>query len=299
LIIDKPPGLTSLDVVSRLRRILRTKKIGHTGTLDPFATGVLVMLVGKATRLARFLDQDQKSYQALVQFGFETDTGDRDGTQKEEKSDVPPIDDLIGKINDVLVEFTGDISQIPPMYSAKKVKGKKLYELAREGIEIEREPVSLHIDELSVSSPPADIEPRSDVAVLDVTCGAGTYIRTLAEDIGKRIGVPCHLAELRRSRAGQFEISQAVTLEELEDLVENEKVESVLVSMSDSIDHLASQTLDDEMLGKVFHGMQIETHAECEAGQNVKLMNEANDLVAIGEATSDKMIQPRIVFNNE
>ena len=155
LIIDKPENFTSHDVVARLRRILQTKRIGHTGTLDPFATGVLVMLVGKATRLAQFLDKDAKEYEAVVRFGFETDTGDRTGEPKRIADSRFQIPDSGLQISDVEIEealksFRGEIEQIPPMYSAKKVDGVKLYELARKGIEIERKPAQVTIYNLEI-----------------------------------------------------------------------------------------------------------------------------------------------------
>ena len=146
LIIDKPEGFTSHDVVARLRRILKTKRIGHTGTLDPFATGVLVMLVGKATRLAQFLDKDAKEYETVVRFGFETDTGDRTGELRITNYELRDVS--VEEIETVLKDFRGEIEQTPPMYSAKKIDGKKLYELARKGIEIERKPVKITIYEI-------------------------------------------------------------------------------------------------------------------------------------------------------
>ena len=303
LIIDKPTGLTSHDVVSRLRRILRTKKIGHTGTLDPFATGVLVMLVGKATRIARFLDQDKKSYSALVKFGYETDTGDRDGeaVEKDNGQLAKGIggQELIRRIESVLPEFTGDIEQVPPMYSAKKVKGKKLYELAREGIEIEREPVSLKIYEISVQKESPMFEPVADSLVLNVTASAGTYIRTLAEDIGRRAGIGCHLAELRRLQAGNFSIIDSVSIEGLEQLAEEHRVAEKIVSMNDAICHLPQQTLTDLEVGKIANGIQIEARINSEIVQEVRLTNADHELVAIGQTTSDKTVQPRIVFKND
>jgi tRNA pseudouridine55 synthase len=153
LIIDKPVGLTSHDVVARLRRILKTKRIGHTGTLDPFATGVLVMLIGKATRLAQFFDRDAKEYEAVIRFGFETDTGDRTGRRKA-KGERRKAEELkIEELENVLASFRGEIEQTPPMYSAKKVAGKKLYELARKGVEIERKPVKITIYEIEIIEP--------------------------------------------------------------------------------------------------------------------------------------------------
>src|SRR5215203_3541312 len=148
LIIDKPENFTSHDVVGKLRKILRTKRIGHTGTLDPFATGVLVILVGKATRLAQFLDKDVKEYEAIVRFGFETDTGDRTGELRITNYELRDVS--VEDVERVLPDFRGEIEQIPPMYSAKKVEGKKLYELARKGVEIERNPVKVKIYELEI-----------------------------------------------------------------------------------------------------------------------------------------------------
>src|SRR5437868_141962 len=153
LIIDKPEGITSHDVVARARRILKTKRVGHTGTLDPFATGVLVLLVGQATRLAQFIDKDEKEYEALVRFGYETDTGDKTGIQKPESK--IQNEDPARMLNDVdwasvLREFRGEIEQVPPMYSAKKVGGKKLYELARQGQELARAPAKVLINEIEV-----------------------------------------------------------------------------------------------------------------------------------------------------
>ena len=148
LIIDKPVDWTSHDVVAKLRKILKTKRIGHTGTLDPFATGVMVIIVGKATRLAQFLDKDAKEYEAVVQFGFETDTGDLTGSRESRVESRESVS--VDEIERVLKDFRGEIEQTPPMYSAKKVDGKKLYELARKGIEIERKPVKVTIYKLEI-----------------------------------------------------------------------------------------------------------------------------------------------------
>ena len=217
LIIDKPAGITSHDVVARVRRILRTKKVGHAGTLDPFATGVLVVLVGNATRLAQFVDKDEKEYEAVIRFGFETDSGDRTGTRRENAEcgmrsaefDVDAYD-----WENVFSKFRGEFMQTPPMYSAKKVEGKKLYELARKGIEIERKPANISIQGLE-RLPDKIPNPKSEIRIR-VTCSAGTYIRTLAEDIGREVGTGAHLDELRRTRAGKFRLENAITLDELE-----------------------------------------------------------------------------------
>ena len=180
LIIDKPAGPTSHDVVNRVRRILQTRKVGHTGTLDPFATGVLVLVIGKATRLAQFLDKDEKEYEAMIRFGFETDTGDPTGSRISERE--LKSDEIVTKLSEVnwevtLSGFRGEIEQLPPMYSAKKIEGKKLYESARKGIELDRKPVKITIYKLNL------VGSGETSATIRVACSSGTYIRTLAEDI--------------------------------------------------------------------------------------------------------------------
>jgi len=294
IIIDKPEGYTSHDVVARLRGILKTKKIGHTGTLDPFATGVLVMLVGKATRLAQFLDKDEKSYEATIQFGFETDTGDRTGKAKANGENV----DLKSEdIESVLPEFRGEIEQIPPMYSAKKVKGKKLYELARKGVEIERKPVKVRIAELEILNDEALADEKK--ISIHVRCSAGTYIRTLAEDIGRKSGAASHLAELRRIKAGRFEISRAISIEKLEEIVEADKLVEVLVSMNEAISHLPEKRLDQNELKRIQNGMKVDASFNQESVQNIRLIDVDQNLVAIGKyLEKEQQIQPRIVFMN-
>ena len=309
LIIDKPAGITSHDVVSRLRRILKTKRIGHTGTLDPFATGVLVMLVGKATRLAQFLDKDTKEYEAVVRFGFETDTGDRTGKPKPIQNSKFKIQKV--EIEEVLEIFRGEINQTPPMYSAKKIEGKKLYELARKGIEVEREPVNVTIYELQLMENGKlletengkwkmenDFEHETFDVGLRVVCSAGTYIRTLAEDIGKKLGVGAHLAELRRTRAGDFAIEQAVELEKLEEIVSENKLGEVIISMSEALSHLPVIELSAEETNKTKSGMKMRfENDELEENQPVKMVDYEDNLIAVGFYDKlGKFIQPRIVL---
>lgn len=206
LVMDKPKDFTSFDVVAKLRGILHIKKIGHTGTLDPIATGVLVVCVGRATKLVSKLTAEEKVYEAGVLFGEKYDTGDITG-KLIKKSDTVITEDDFRKACD---KFVGDIDQIPPMYSAKKVNGKKLYEYAREGIEVEREPEQIHlysIDLMSFDFPHAQIR---------VHCSKGTYIRTLIEDISEAAGTVGTMESLRRTRNGDFSIDEAVTFEELE-----------------------------------------------------------------------------------
>ncbi len=279
LIIDKPVDWTSHDVVGKLRKLLRTKRIGHTGTLDPFATGVLVMLVGKATRLAQFLDKDVKEYDAIIQFGFETDTGDLTGTEtvKGTKNSVSAAE-----IEDVLQDFRGEISQIPPMYSAKKVDGQKLYNLARQGIEIERKPVNITIYNLNL------LETNGTTAKIRVACSAGTYIRTLAEDIGRKLEICGHLTSLQRIRAGKFELSQSVKIEDAEN--------TEFISMNDAVSHLFNVEISVEEIVDLGHGKKLFRELNLE-NNIVRITDEAKNLLAIGEYDSvEKSIQPKIVF---
>ncbi len=300
LIIDKPAGITSHDVVSRLRRILKTKSIGHTGTLDPFATGVLVMLIGKATRLARFLDKDAKEYEATVRFGFETDTGDATGERRGEKEKGRKGDNPVIKVSDleaVLPEFRGEIWQTPPMYSAKKVKGKKLYELAREGIEIEREPVKITIYKLDLIENKEIRNPQSEIRIR-VACSAGTYIRTLAEDIGKKVGTGAHLAGLRRTRAGNFDLEKAVTIEELEKIVSDGKLGEISISMNDALVHLPKIILTETEVEKTRNGIKYNyKNAETADNQAIRMTDENNNLAAIGFYNSaENYVQPKVVL---
>src|SRR2546421_11458874 len=190
LIIDKPEGLTSHDVVARVRRILKIKRVGHTGTLDPFATGVLVILAGRATRLAQFLSGAEKEYEAIIRLGFATDTGDATGRSISEIQRCTEFHG--GAIEDALASLRGEIEQTPPMYSAKKVAGRKLYELARRGEEIERQAVRVTISEFEATALPSQNDDDTKDLRVRVVCSAGTYIRTLAEDFGKGLGVGAH-----------------------------------------------------------------------------------------------------------
>lgn len=302
LVIDKPAGLTSHDVVARLRRILGTKKIGHTGTLDPFATGVLVMLVGRATRLARFLDRAEKEYEALIRFGFETDTGDRTGTPKPDVSGVPEaeISEIVEKTDwdGIFEAFRGEIEQIPPMYSAKKVRGKKLYELARRGVEIERRPVPVRIDALELLGRETAVDGPPAIRVR-VVCSAGTYIRTLAEEIGRKTGLPAHLGELRRTRAGRFAIAKAISLEDFEKLAAEERgTDGILIPMSAALGHLPQIRLTGGQLKKIQNGMKLEVGGEqIPDGAAVRLVGPDDGLAAIGfYERTEETVQPKVVL---
>ncbi|MBK9153946.1 MAG: tRNA pseudouridine(55) synthase TruB [Chloracidobacterium sp.] len=295
LVIDKPEGITSHDVVNRVRRILRIKRVGHTGTLDPFATGVMVILIGRATRLARFLDKDEKEYEARVQFGSETETGDLTGQviagcglQTEElERKVSEID-----WNEIFAQFRGDSMQVPPMYSAKKVDGRKLYELARAGEEVERKAVPVSIRKIELIND--DHSPRSAIRVR-VACSAGTYIRTLAEDIGKAAGLGAHLTELRRTRAGKFRIEDAVTLDELEAM--DDRL-GRLVSMNDALGHLPEVELSEDRAVKTKNGLSSRIAGlDLADGTLVRMTDGDETLIAVGEFAADEnSVRPVVVL---
>ncbi|MGD9629436.1 MAG: tRNA pseudouridine(55) synthase TruB [Pyrinomonadaceae bacterium] len=291
MIIDKPAGITSHDVVARVRRVLRTKRVGHTGTLDPFATGLMVILVGRATRLAQFLDKDEKEYEAVVQFGFETDTGDNMGSPRSQVQGPMSIE--IGQLEQALAKFRGTIMQTPPMYSAKKVEGKKLYELARRGVEIERKAVRVEIRELELLDPAFRTSPSA--SRIRVVCSAGTYIRTLAEDIGREVGLGAHLTELRRTRAGRFKIVQAVTLDELQG---SPSPAEHLRSIWEAVEDLPEFVLSEDRVAKTLNGMSTRDRSGRFAeGERIRMTSPAGELIAIGiYVDSEKVIQPKVVL---
>lgn len=304
LIIDKPAGITSHDVVYKVRRALKTKRVGHTGTLDPFATGVMVVLVGQATRLAQFLDKDAKEYEAKIKFGFETDTGDRTGSPKSvvlsPESEVQGPKSVTSEhLESVLENFLGENDQIPPMYSAKKVYGKKLYELARKGETIERKAVKVRIEKLELLSEPPASEAGTtndlDTATIRVACSAGTYIRTLAEDIGRKLGTGAHLTELRRTAAGKFTIDQAITLDELAEL---EDPASRLIPMEEAVGNLAKIELNEDRAKKTRNGLSTRVFdVAFTDGEVVQMLDEAKYLIAIGfYDAAENVVQPKVVL---
>ena len=203
LIIDKPSGPTSHDVVNRVRRATKIKQIGHAGTLDPMATGVLVVCVGQATRISEYLAGHDKAYRATIRLGIETNTYDADG----EIVATHEVNVDRARVERALAQFVGEVQQVPPMYSAIKREGQKLYELARQGIEIERAARSVIVHSIELR------EYEAPTAIIDVQCSAGTYVRSIAHDLGAVLGTGGHLSELQRVAAGPFTIDQAITLE--------------------------------------------------------------------------------------
>lgn len=205
-VVNKPIGITSHDVVSKMRRRFETRRVGHAGTLDPLATGVLVLAIGPATRFLQYLPLEPKEYVTTIKFGESTNTYDAEGEVTQTRA-VPA--DLETKLLEVLGDYVGDIQQLPPMYSAVKKDGKPLYAYARKGEEIERELRSIFVDELEL------VSVEGDLAKVRLICSGGTYVRTLAHDIGEQIGCGGHVVQLERTRVGKFDLSLAKSIEEI------------------------------------------------------------------------------------
>jgi tRNA pseudouridine55 synthase len=304
LIIDKPARLTSHDVVARVRRIIGERRIGHTGTLDPFATGVLVLLVGGATRLAQFLSTADKEYEAVVRLGYQTDTGDLTGLRLENGPHAKPQNaQSLGKekIEAAVSSLRGEIEQTPPMYSAKKVGGRKLYELARRGEEIERQPVRVTIHEFQTLGSLATNDDGSADLRVRVVCSAGTYIRTLAEDLGKNLGSAAHLAELRRTRAGRFTVEESITLEQLEELTATGSLPNKLICSRDTLSHFPLLKLDETDARRVLNGNHLKPEAAAESTWNhdqaIRLCDPLGELLGVGFYDKDRgLIHPRVVM---
>ncbi len=245
VVIDKPPGVTSHDVVSRVRRILGTRKVGHTGTLDPFATGVLPVAVNEGTKAIPFLDEGLKGYDALLRFGVKTDTLDMTGRVLHEADGTAVSPD---RLEAVVESFIGEISQVPPMFSAIKRDGQPLYKLARKGQEVERQPRRVRINTLEILSVSLPL------VTLRVVCSRGTYVRSLADDMGAALGCGAALQELRRTASGAFDIASSVTLESLEEAVREGRADALFRTPYAALGHLDDIPLNDAGLAKVGHG---------------------------------------------
>ncbi len=278
--IDKPKGMTSHDVVSRLRKITKIKQIGHTGTLDPFATGVLPVCIGKATRLIEYL-QDDKEYIAEVQFGKNTDTYDLDG----QVTDVFDVKISEEDLVNVLPKFRGEISQLPPIYSAIKVNGKKLYDYARKGEEVEIQPRKVTITKLELLS----FDKENQLAQIVVGCSKGTYIRSLAYDIGKELNCGAYLSALKRTKAGKFVIENSISLENLK---EQSDVLKNLINPIDVLD-LPTRELTKEEYERVSHGMSISNNSS-DKNLHVVILIYSGKIYAVGEVEENKVIVRKV-----
>ncbi|HKE55043.1 MAG TPA: tRNA pseudouridine(55) synthase TruB [Pyrinomonadaceae bacterium] len=307
LIIDKPPDLTSHDVIARVRHILHERRIGHTGTLDPFATGVLVVLVGRATRVAQFLSGVDKEYEAIIRLGYATDTGDRTGSRinlATESGKVGPWSEA--EVESAMVALRGYINQTPPMYSAKKKDGRKLYELARRGEEVERQPVRVCIHEFLAIRPNGELMKDNLDGTFDfqvrVACSSGTYVRTLAEDFGKRLNVGAHLAELRRTRVGDMTIDGAITLDDLKTRQSEDALGTVLLSAGTALSRLPFVHLSHDDVRRVRNGLEVtaEKNTNWPDETKVRMYDAEGQLIAIGDFNKvSGRLHPRVVIARE
>ncbi|ACT02039.1 tRNA pseudouridine(55) synthase TruB [Paenibacillus sp. JDR-2] len=292
----KPAGWTSHDVVAKVRRIVRMKRIGHAGTLDPMVTGVLPLCLGRSTRVVEYLQERPKAYEAVIQLGTATDTEDLTGTVLEEQTGIIVTRE---QVLQVLQSFVGEIDQVPPMFSAVKVDGKRLYELAREGKTVERKSrkVTIHqIDLLNV-----DLDADKPRFAFSVICSKGTYIRTLCVDIGRALGVPAAMAELTRTMSGGITREQCVTLEELEELQAAGKLEEKMLPADIAIDHLQRVQANAAVTEMALRGQKIPYNrmaASFDSSSLVRLYGENDAFIGIFEADDQaSALKPVKVFS--
>ncbi|MDD4188872.1 MAG: tRNA pseudouridine(55) synthase TruB [Eubacteriales bacterium] len=287
----KPPGMTSFDVVRLIKKAVGEKKVGHSGTLDPAASGVLPVFVGRnATKTIGYLDRTEKSYRAVMRLGVETDTMDAEGNvlklmpAKVNKSDI----------TEAALGFIGEIEQIPPMYSAVKQKGKKLYELARQGLTVERSPRRIMIYKLDI------VEFEGDYAILDVKCSSGTYIRTLCSDIGKKLGCGAHLAFLVRTASGPFNIGEAFTLEDAIRKLSIGETGELLLPADYALKSLDRVTISEKNAARFRNGMTIPADGETEPGSKTRVYSCGGELLGVAETLikdENKYFKPEKIFS--
>ncbi len=277
LLINKPEGMTSHDVVQKVRRALGTKRVGHAGTLDPIATGLLVMAVGHATRFLQYLNLEPKEYDCTFRFGIETNTYDTEG-EVTSTSKVGP--DLEQKIRQEIGQFLGKIHQVPPIYSAIKKDGKPLYAYARSGetVEVQGRSVTIHDFEI--------LEIRDDEADFRITCSSGTYIRSLANDLGKATGYGAHVSELQRTKVGIYDIDDSVELEEVS--------AEYLIPLSTALSPTPLIALNSGQVDRIFHGQWIKPNSLV-TSHTVGLTDNEGQVIAVGRV-EDSMIHPICVI---
>ncbi|MDO9152077.1 MAG: tRNA pseudouridine(55) synthase TruB [Methylotenera sp.] len=281
LLLDKPLGFSSNQALQRVKWLLQAAKAGHTGTLDPLATGLLPLCFGEATKFAHYLTDADKTYHATMKLGVTTATGDAEGAVLK----TLPVNVTSHQFSEACRKFVGVINQIPPMYSALKHEGRALYEYAREGVEIERKVRTVTIHEIKV------LGFAGDVAEIEVTCTKGTYIRTLAEDIGAHLGCGAHLIGLRRTATASYDITEAITLEAFEALNNEERL-AKLAAPETAVDYLPSVTLDADSVFYLMQGQAVWRSGSIPAGL-LRLYDENQVFLGLGEQQSDGKIAPK------
>ena len=289
LVVDKPSGWTSHDVVNKVRRIASTKKVGHLGTLDPLCTGVLPLVLGKATRLAQFHKADTKAYEAEFQFGIETNTYDTDGDVLRRVDGIS-----IGRdeLQSALSEFRGRFAQVPPAVSAKKIQGRPAYELARKNIAVELPPVEVEVMALDV------LDAGPDWARVAVRCAAGTYVRSIAHDLGQRLGVGGVVRALRRTESGEFRAAQSRSLEELQELSSSGRLLEAIIPPAQMLPNIPVALVDELTTVYIRQGrtFNVNPFRVPEGTPQVKAVSPDGELVAIGEIRMPHVYQPVVVL---
>jgi tRNA pseudouridine55 synthase len=287
LVVDKPGGMTSHDVVGKLRRITGEKSVGHLGTLDPMATGVLPLVLGKFTRLAQYFSSAEKSYTGAVRFGFSTDTYDAEGVAA--GPDLAPVLTL-EQVRAAAARFHGEMEQMPPPYSAKKIAGTPAYKLAREGMAVELKVARVRIDQFTI------IGIAGMEAAFEMRISAGGYVRSVAHELGQDLGCGGHLSRLRRTKAGAFSIGEAHTLEELEVLTGNvDALEGICVHPRTLLPEMPSVTGDAAALGRLRNGAQANL-PEFSRAAMVKVFAGQMELVGIAKRVAGTLFQPVVVM---
>jgi len=284
LLLDKPFGLSSNTALQKARYLLQAKKAGHTGSLDPLATGVLPICFGEASKVTPFLLDSNKSYTCTAQLGETTTTGDKEGDVLQTRK-IKPF--TPNELEAVLNNFRGDITQVPPMYSALKHNGQPLYKLARQGIEIKRKERAVTIFELDL------LEQTADTITLHIKCSKGTYIRTLAQDIGEVLGCGAHLSMLRRTEVEPFDCKNLMTISDLENLIKEEKnPEDFLLPIDSALPSHPSLTLQDDELKRIKCGLKV-SRRDIPNTQIIRLYDKENTFIGIGRLSSDKQLTAR------
>jgi tRNA pseudouridine55 synthase len=292
LVVDKPVGLTSHDVVEIIRKGTNIRRAGHTGTLDPRASGVLVVLLGPAVRLSEFVSASDKRYQAILRLGSTTDTYDADGRFTREPA-AAPVDVSEKQFEEVLQRFIGEIEQTPPPYSAVKVHGRKAYEMARAGEEVELAPRKITVYHLEV------LEWTPPEVVIDVHCSSGTYVRSLANDVGAALGCGAYLVGLRRTKSGRFSLRDAVPLRKLQEAFTAGNWYQYLIPAAEALAEWPGIELNPDEVEEVKHGHRVKAAADAQPGL-VRGVSMAGELIAIMELAQGEdgspQWQPKKVF---
>jgi tRNA pseudouridine55 synthase len=286
LVLDKPPGMTSHDVVSLVRRATGEKSIGHLGTLDPMATGVLPLLLGRYTRLAQFFSQAEKQYTGEIRFGFATDTFDAEGTASGE---AVALTKSLEELRALAAKFHGEIDQVPPVYSAKKLGGVAAHKLARAGLPVPVKPARITIHEFEL------LGLEGETASFTMTVSAGGYVRSVAHELGQLAGCGAHLASLRRVRAGAFGLAQAITVEQLKEAAGAAALEAMLPHPRTLLPELPSVTVDEQIAGRLRNGMQVNL-PEFSQAPLVKVFSSPTELIAIARRIAGTLMQPHVVI---